>query len=272
MGAGLGLALSGRGHEITHLVRSDRPAPEGAGLSVGTAAWPGALAAASVILVATPDSAISAVAMALGGLGAVRPSHVVLHLSGLHDRTALAALESTGAALGSLHPLQAVADPRTAPARFEGAFAGVEGDERAMVCAERLARAVGMAPVRLPPGTKVGYHAAAAMTSNLTVALYALAMRVAQRAGVPAKSVGSMYFSLLRGTVDNLEGRDPAAALTGAIRRGDAATVRAHLEALHADEREVYRLLGHEALGLAQRAGLSAAAAEDIRRLLEEIS
>lgn len=273
MGAGLGLALSRRGHEITHLVRSDRPAPEGAGLSVGAPAWPGALAAASVVLIATPDSAIGPVAAALQELGAVRQSHTVLHLSGLHDRAALSALEASGAALGSLHPLQAVSDPSTAPARFEGAFAGVEGDERAMACAERLARAVGMTPVRLPAGTKASYHAAAAMTSNLTVALYALAMRIAERGGVPAESVGPMYFGLLRGTVENLEGRDPAAALTGAIRRGDAATVRAHLEALRGDEREVYRLLGREALGLAQRAGgLLPAALEEIRRLLGEAS
>lgn len=272
MGAGLGLALSRRGHDVTHLVRSDRPAPEGVGLSVGTSAWSRVVAEASVVLIATPDSAISQVAAALRELGAVRPSHVVLHLSGLHDRTALAALEGADAALGSLHPLQAVSDPHTAPARLHGAFAGVEGDDRAMACAERLARAAGMTPVRLPPGTKAGYHAAAAMTSNLTVALHALALRVAERAGVPAESAGSMYFGLLRGTVDNLEGRDPAAALTGAIRRGDAATVRAHLAALRDDEREVYRLLGREALRLAQRAGLATAAAEEIRRLLGEAS
>ncbi len=223
-----------------------------------------------MVLIATPDAAIHPVAAALQELGAVRPSHVVLHLSGLHDREALAPLGVTGAALGSLHPLQAVSDPETAPARLEGAFAGVEGDDRAMASAERLARAAGMTPVRLPAGSKPGYHAAAAMASNLTVALFALAMRVAERAGVPAESVGPMYFGLLRGTVENLEGRDPAAALTGAIRRGDVATVRAHLEAVRGDEREVYRLLGREALGLAQRAGLAAAAAEEIRRLLGE--
>jgi predicted short-subunit dehydrogenase-like oxidoreductase (DUF2520 family) len=79
-----------------------------------------------------------------------------------------------------------------------------------------------------------------------------------------------MYFGLLRGTVENLEGRDPAAALTGAIRRGDAATVNAHLEALRPDEREVYRMLGREALDLAERAGLAPAAAEEIRRVLGE--
>ena len=269
MGAGLGLALSRRGHEVTHLVRRDRPAPEGAGLSIGASAWRDTLAQASIVLVATPDGAIETVAEMLRGLDAIGAAHVVLHLSGLHDRSALEPLVTSGAALGSLHPLQAVSDPLTAPARLHGAYAGIEGDGNAVACAERLARDVGMVPVRLPPGSKPGYHAAAAMTSNLTVALYALATRVAENAGVSSGDVGRMFLGLLRGTVENLEAGGAAAALTGAIRRGDAATVVAHLQALGPSEREIYRLLGIEALRLAQTAGLPETAAEAVRRALE---
>ena len=270
MGAGLGLALSEWGHQVTHLVRSDRPAPEGAGLSVGAPAWRDALAVASVVLIATPDAAITATAGSLRGLGVIGAPHVVLHLSGLHDRTALAPLRETGAALGSLHPLQAIADPRTAPARLRGAFAGIEGDDRALEWGGRLAREAGMTPVHLPPGSKPGYHAAAAMTSNLTVALYALASRVAAGAGVPAHEVERMYLGLLRGTVENLEAGGAAAALTGAIRRGDADTVTAHLAALGPDDREIYRRLGLEALRLAEIAGLAPQSVATIRRRLED--
>ncbi len=270
MGAGLGLALSRRGNEVTHLVRNDRPAPSGAGLSIGIAAWRTAVAHASTVLIATPDAAIATAAGVLNHLGALGRQHVVLHLSGLHDRSVLAILADTGAALGSLHPLQAVSDPYTAPARLEGAFAGVEGDPRAVECAERLARDVGMTPVRLPPGSKPGYHAAAAMTSNLTVALYALASRIAAGAGVPSHEVERMYLGLLRGTVENLEAGGAVAALTGAIRRGDADTVAAHLAALAPADREIYRLLGLEALRLAARAGLAPASLAEVRRRLEQ--
>lgn len=270
MGAGFGLALSRRGHEVTHLVRSDRPAPEGAGLSVGASAWRDTLVKASVVLVATPDGAIATVSEMLRGIDTIGAEHVVLHLSGLHDRSALAPLSDSGAALGSLHPLQAVSDPLTAPARLQGAFAGIEGDDRAVECAGGLARDVGMMPVRLPPGSKPGYHAAAAMTSNLTVALYALATRVAENAGVPSADVGRMFLGLLRGTVENLEAGGASAALTGAVRRGDAATVSAHLDALAPAEREIYRMLGLEALRLAQGAGLPESAATAVRRVLEE--
>lgn len=128
-----------------------------------------------------------------------------------------------------------------------------------------------MTPVRLPSGAKPGYHAAAAMASNLTVALYALAVRVAERAGVPADAVGHMYLGLLRGTVENLAAGDAASALTGPIRRGDADTVEGHLRALGPAERDIYRLLGREALRLAEEAGLPPAAAEAVRRRLDDV-
>lgn len=270
MGSGLGLALTAAGNEVTHLVRSDRPAPHGAGLSVGAEHWRRAVSDASVVIIATPDAAITRAADALHALGVVTPAHTVLHLSGLHDRSSLSPLAGSGAALGSLHPLQAVSDAEAAPQRLRGAYAGIEGDERAVARAEALALEIGMIPVRLPPGSKPGYHAAAAIMSNLTIALYALATRVAEAAGVPAHAVPSMYIGLLRGTVENLAAGGPATALTGAIRRGDDATVRAHLGALTSADREVYRVLGREALRLARSAGLHDAAAAAVSAALED--
>ena len=269
MGAGLGLALIAAGNEVTHLVRSDRPAPVGAGLSVGDSEWAGAVARAGIVVIATPDAAIGPAARSLAGLGVIGAQHVVLHLSGLLDRAALGPLQPTGAALGSLHPLQAVSDAAAAPERLRGAYAGIEGDERAVATAERLAGAIGMQAVRLPPGSKPGYHAAAAIASNLTVALYDLATRVARESGIPSAAVGPMYVSLLRGTVENLAAGGAEGALTGAIRRGDADTVKAHLAVLAPEDRMVYRLLGREALRVAMRAGLSAAAAAPVARALE---
>jgi predicted short-subunit dehydrogenase-like oxidoreductase (DUF2520 family) len=270
MGAGLGLALSSVGNEVTHLVRSDRPAPPGAGLSIGESEWHRAVAGSSIVIIATPDAAIAHAAASLRALTSIRPSHIVLHLSGLHDRSALESLAGTGAALGSLHPLQAVSDPHAAPARLRGAWAGIEGDERAVACADRLSRAVGMVPVRLPPGSKAGYHAAAAITSNLTVALYAVATRVAGAAGIDRDAVERMYLGLLRGTVENLAAGGPEGALTGAIRRGDVETVRAHLRVLAPADREIYRVLGREALRVARNAGLPDAAAAAVSEALAD--
>jgi predicted short-subunit dehydrogenase-like oxidoreductase (DUF2520 family) len=224
---------------------------------------------ASLILIATPDDAIGDAAADLARDPAVAEHQVVLHLSGLLDRRALQALAFTGAGLGSFHPLQSIADPATAPDLLRGAYAGLEGDDRALAAGERLAHALGMRSVRLAPDAKPAYHAGAVVASNFTVALAAVAEQLARRAGVPALDAASLYLPLMRGTVANLE-LGPAAALTGPIRRGDAATVRRHLAALTPEERALYRELGRVALRLAREAGVGEESAKAVERALAE--
>lgn len=222
---------------------------------------------ADLVLIATPDDTIHDVAAELASAHAVLAGQVVLHLSGLLDRDALHPLAPTGAGLGSFHPLQSVADAGTAPARLRGAYAGLEGDERALAAGEDLAAALGMHPIRLAPGTKPAYHAGAVIASNYLVALAALAEELAREAGVPPLDAARLYLPLMRGTVANLA-LGPAVALTGPIRRGDAATIRRHLIALDAEQRAVYRALGLVALRLAREAGLSEPSAAAVERLL----
>ena len=54
------------------------------------------------------------------------------------------------------------------------------------------------------------------------------------------------------------------------MRRGDAGTVRAHLEALEPETRALYAMLAREALALAQRAGLEEAWVAEVRAALVE--
>jgi predicted short-subunit dehydrogenase-like oxidoreductase (DUF2520 family) len=262
MGQGLGLALKRRGYKVVLLNRSPRDVVPPLVLHQGSKAE--ATADAELILIATPDAEITGVAAELATERAVTRDQVVLHLSGLLDRTALQPLDQTGAACGSFHPLQTVAEPGTAAERLKGAYAGVEGDERALVAAERLANTLRMVPVRIPAESKPAYHAAAAFVANYTVALVGVAERIARSAGVPADVAARLYLPLLGGAVANLSTLGPAAALTGPVRRGDAETVQAHLDALTPEDQELYRTLGRAAVTLAREAGLGEA---EVRRL-----
>ena len=252
MGRGLSLALQETGVETTLLDRTRRPEDT---------------LRAALVLIAVPDDAIGGLAADLAGGQAVSERHVVLHLSGLLDRDALRPLAGTGAALGSFHPLQSIADPSTARARLRGAFAGLEGDDRALHAGEGLARALGMHPVRLAPGGKAAYHAGAVIASNYVVALGSVAEELARKAGVPPGEARALYLPLMQGTVDNLA-LGPAAALTGPVRRGDAATVRRHLAELEPGDRALYCALGLVALRLAREAGLGALPAAAVERAL----
>jgi predicted short-subunit dehydrogenase-like oxidoreductase (DUF2520 family) len=265
LGQGLGLALQRAGVPVLILARRpgpwlpDLPVRVSETLDVGDA---------DLILLTVPDGAIPAVAERLAGTGRIGAAHVVLHTSGLMDRRALVALEATGAALGSLHPLQTIADPASAPAAFHGAYAAVEGDVRAVETASLVARAVGLTPFPISGGSKALYHATAALLANSTVALAGLAERLARDAGLPEELRARIYLPLLRGTVENLERLGPARALTGPVRRGDVVTIERHLAALPAGDRALYRALGRLILALAREAGLEAEAADRVEALL----
>ena len=73
--------------------------------------------------------------------------------------------------------------------------------------------------------------------------------RLAEAAGVPPAAL----LPLVRSTLDNVEARGPAGALTGPIRRGDIDTVARHLAALPPDEQRAYRALAEQALRLTDR-------------------
>jgi predicted short-subunit dehydrogenase-like oxidoreductase (DUF2520 family) len=266
MGQGIAIALVEAGQPVRLLARV--PGPLSPPLTLHTGPWAEATADAAIVVLATPDDAIEAAAELLLERDAIRPTHAVLHLSGLRDRRALAPLEPTGAALGSFHPLQTVVEPGRAAESLRGAWAGIEGDARALEAGERMAEWLGMRTVRLEARSKPLYHAGAVMAANYTVALASLAQRLARAAGVPAELAGRIYLPLVAGAAENLRNATAATALTGPLRRGDVATVRRHLESLPADVVPLYCLLGLEALTLARAEGLDPATADELERLL----
>lgn len=266
MGQGLGLALKRRGYRVVLLARTPRDVIPPLILHVGSRSE--ATAEAELVLIATPDNAIGSVAAELAREGAVARDQVVLHLSGLLDRTALLPLEESGAGCGSFHPLQTVAEPATAAERLKGAYVGIEGDDRALTAAERLANTLRMIPVRIPASAKPAYHAGAAFVANYTVALVGVAERLARAAGVPEDIAARIYLPLLGGAVANLNSLGPAASLTGAVRRGDEQTIRAHLKALGPEEKNLYRTVGRAAVMLAREAGLDEASAKRVEDAL----
>jgi predicted short-subunit dehydrogenase-like oxidoreductase (DUF2520 family) len=247
-GQGLGLALAQAGHDVRLHGRRGKPVPPPLRLSWG--GQPGWLPEVEIVLLAVRDEAIAAAAAELAATGAVTDRHVVLHLSGLLDEAPLASLGPSGAALGVFHPLQAIAQPETAPERLRGALAVLTGQERAVRAGELLARSLGLRPVVLAGTGKPRYHAAAAVASNYLVVLAAVAERLMMEAGLSEDAARSGVRALMSGTLANIAAEGPA-ALTGPIARGDAATVRAHLAALPADLRPLYVALGRVALELA---------------------
>jgi len=268
-GAGLALALTRAGHRVFLHGRRVRAVPAPLALTVAADGTPPPwIGQVAVLLLAVRDDAVQPLAQTLADAGSIAESHVILHLSGVLGQEALAPLLPTRAALGSMHPLQTIADAERAPERLVGAWAAVEGMPRAVEAAEAIARAVGLRPFRVAPKVKAVYHAGAVFASNYFVVVEAVAQRLLRHAGLTDEDAWEALRPLVRGTLENIERDGPAAALTGPVRRGDVDTIARHLEALTMDDAILYRELGRAALELAQKRGMDDGTAERVAAAL----
>ncbi|HVF31857.1 MAG TPA: DUF2520 domain-containing protein [Acidimicrobiales bacterium] len=189
-----------------------------------------AASAVDLLVIATPDGAVDAVASAVAPDAHGRC--VVAHLAGALGLDVLA----PHGRRASIHPLRSL--PTTA-SDLTGAWFAVAGDALAgEVVADLHGRLVGVADA-----DRTAYHAAAVIASNHLVSLLGSVERVAATAGVPLDA----FLDLVRGTVDNVAALGPAGALTGPVARGDRATVAAHLAAIPASERWAYEALAESA-------------------------
>jgi predicted short-subunit dehydrogenase-like oxidoreductase (DUF2520 family) len=205
---------------------------------------------AGAVLLCVPDSAIAAAAADVPE----GPSFVG-HVSGAGTLNLLAEASAKGARPFSLHPLQTFADPETPVEGTPAAIAG--GDAEARTFARRLAEILGMRPFEVAEGDRAAYHAAAAIASNLMVALEESAAELLAQLG--ADDARELLGPLVLRTAANWVERGPR-ALTGPIARGDQVTVDGHRAALA--ERAPELLPMYDAL--AERARAVAESSEEV--------
>lgn len=192
---------------------------------------------ARVVVLAVPDGAIEGAARSLAAAVGDWRGKVALHGAGALGVEPLRSLSTAGAAVGVLHPLQALGDPRRARALFRGARARIEGDPAATRAARALARTLGLVPLRLSASAgavedhRALYHAAAALASNDVLALLSLAAEALRRSGTSPAEARRALAPMAREVVAQFEALGDRAA-TGPVARGDARTVERQMEAL----------------------------------------
>jgi len=190
--------------------------------------------------------------IAAGGL-ALRGRGLV-HIAARFGTEPLVAARITGAAVGVLHPLQALAGPASAPL-LRGSSFRVEADAPLRPTLLGLVDALRGHVLDVPADARTLYHAAAVLAGNAPLALLAAAEQLLVDAGLEARTAHTALAALLHGAATNALESGAQAALTGPVARGDAATVRAHVEALlpHPDALALYLAAGRETARLAGR-------------------
>jgi predicted short-subunit dehydrogenase-like oxidoreductase (DUF2520 family) len=221
-----------------------------------------------LIIIAVPDDAIGAVAAGLR----MYSGQAMVHTSGALGAEVLAPAMAAGTQVGSFHPLVAFADTERAIAALRGATVAIEGDDQLAALLSDMAERLGAHAVRLRPGSKAAYHAAAVLAAGGFVALLDAIAELGAVAGLDEAGALAIYGPLIEGTLGNARALGIRAALTGPMTRGDVGTLAAHLAALAAHAPDVlplYAAAAQREIDLAlERRALAPETADTMRQTL----
>ena len=180
-----------------------------------------------LLVIAVPDDAVAKVAADVSPV----QSTVVAHMAGSLGLDVLDPHPRRAA----VHPLASLPSPELGAERLRGAWFAIAGDH----LIESVVASLEGRSFTVTDRQRAEYHAAAAIASNHLVALLAQVERIAASVDVPFEA----YLDLVRATVENVAALGAAEALTGPAARGDEATIARHIDALPAEERELYEML-----------------------------
>ncbi len=259
LGSSLAIALDRAGYRVVAL--SSRRADHRRWLQsrlpdAAVHAGPDEVSAESdIVFVTTSDSAVREVAESVRW----RPGQAVVHCSGAVSLSALESAAASGAAIGGFHPMQTFPTPDSADSLRQIAF-GIESPDPALFeWLSSLANELDGWTYELTSERRAAYHTAAVMACGLLAGLTGLAAEVwASAGGISREKALESLTPLVKTTANSLAENGLPNALTGPYVRGDAETVRAHLQAtsdVSAEMGAAYSALANAALHIAREQG-----------------
>ncbi len=262
LGKGLPLAQSARGYRVAGACsRSATSAQWLADRIPGCDAYTSAqeLAdTADLVFITTPDSIIGEVASAVDW----RPGQAVVHCCGAASTGLLAPAKKLGALTGAFHPFQTFAgvqNPEESSDRLAGVTFAIAGDGWLAGYLHDMARLLGGYPVVVADELRPIYHAAAVLGCGYLVALLQGAVSLWEEMGFSTEEAVRALYPLANATLDNVARHGISAAATGPVVRGDAVTMRSHLESIFLRMPEllpVYSSLARASFPLAVKHGV----------------
>src|SRR6267143_584409 len=221
-----------------------------------------------IVFLTVPDDAIQAVASRIKW----RAGSACVHCSGAAELDVLQKAVADGALAGGFHPLHMFGETGESAGTLAGCAIALAGPDTLVEKLERLARVLDAKPLRLPEGGRALYHAAANFSGAFVIALIQETIALWGKLGIAEADALAALLPLVRGTADNVEKLGAAGGLGSAIARGDAGTIRRHLDVLAKeapDSLELYRILSLRTIPLALAKGtLKPEAAKEITALL----
>lgn len=202
-----------------------------------------------LIIITVPDDALPVVSKSLSAISDDWHDTVVIHCSGVHHSGVLIDLKLKGAGTAAFHPIQTFQQGQMAGSVFKGITIDIEGDPEVCSFLEKLAVELDANPTKISSADKIILHLAAVLVCNYQVTLAAMATDLLRSAGGDQPTLKDLE-PLMQRTLDNIARDGIDNSLSGPLKRGDAETVKKHLEVLkdQPDMIRIYKLLGRYTL------------------------
>ncbi len=213
VGRPLSQALADAGHQVKVLGRAETAAGEHHELGD-----------ADLAFLSVPDQVVAE----LAGQVVTYPRLGLVHCSGQLPNS------NIGPQVAMFHPLMSFGGAESG-AIFKGCPVGISGPDQIRAALVSLAEQLGARPFILDEGAKGSYHLAAMFASVFPYILLLQARELAEKSGIAPGDASRIFGPIFRRAAQHLEGSDSRQGLTGPVSRGDAQTVRRHLELLAGD-------------------------------------
>lgn len=187
---------------------------------------------ANCIIITTSDDAIAYVCKKISSEGSIKTGTKVIHMSGAGGLDLLESAHDAGAHVASIHPLQSFADVEGAIKNIPGSTFGITSEDEIKEWSVQMVRDLGGIPFFITDADKPLYHAAACIASNYLTTLIYMVEEIYQSLGLSREDTIRAIWPLVIGTIGNIASKGTVQALTGPIARGDAGTIKNHIEAL----------------------------------------
>ena len=246
VGRPLAQALEAAGHQVRVLGRAETAA--GGHHELGEC---------DLAFLSVPDQALADLAKEVESY----PRLGLVHCSGqLPNR-------NIGPRIAMFHPLMSFGGAESG-AIFNGCPVGISGPDQLTAALFSLAEQLGARPFAIDDEAKSSYHLAAMFASVFPYLLLLQAKELAEQSGIASSDASKIFGPIFRRAVRHLEESDPQQGLTGPVSRGDASTVRQHLDTLAGDPERaaLYRSLTRLSLRYAQ---LDRGARESLEQALQ---
>lgn len=165
---------------------------------------------------------------------------IIAHCSGLHSSNIFSDIGVTKSYAYSIHPLMAISSREHSWEELSHALFTIEGDETYLHTITEMFEALGNRTRIISAENKIKYHAAAAISSNYMTALFYMSQNLFEECGFEEKEAREELYALAKGNLDHILADGCIPSLTGPLERNDFSTVKAHMDALTPEMKNVY--------------------------------